>query len=441
MHGDDLSTSAEASAPLRDVVLAEFNRMAGFPTIVSRIEGDAKRRGLMLALSDQFPDIPLKGTTDRQLSSYLTYCRLKLDALPDPARSEAFFVATAVSYIGGRPEASVLRQDSIAPESSSGNASDPAPDRIGGAADAHNDEPERAVHRQSRTQSEDDKERHKDESRVQSRDVPMFPQTRGKQGLPASYAKFLLPCPDPLDGLSRARWLSGEVSSADGVAISFHLSGMRDEDLLMETEAEMSGDPSAFLRRHDASSMHAENVMPGVGEILNDLSRRLDPAGVDDTLEQMRDGLVRALGVFRPHALPELEAHGASLVVGSKALHAAALVQSAENVLLGDTDPQEERLKPPQRLMGNPHPDAALTPGTAMAGAFAKHLATGRMLLDALVDSLAELRLAQILRQTDERNMGHVMATFDAVFRADCLAPLDRYTVAKMEDCPQPVFG
>lgn len=430
----------ESELSLRDIVRIEFNRMGGFQPVLEEIVEPAKRQALLEELAARFTGIPIRGVEDRHLKGFFSYCRLKLDTLPNPADFEDFFLTTVLTHAGAAPEAAPLVAP-LTPSALGMGASAPAAlreSRASEKADVFGDSPGDVSAGTPRAPTRRDMVKGADARVAQS--IYLFPGGTGIASLPPSYPRYLLPCPDPRDPIARARWISGEVASADGLAIAFSMSGLNDEDAMLEAETEMAGEPEEFLARYGVITAQKEIHLKGHGAVLNDLARRLEPAGRDRTLDAMRDAMAEALRVYRPEMVDDLEKAGARLVVGPKAMRAAALVIAAEEALLSEITPEEEAQKPPQNLLGFPDPGKALRPGTTLAHAMAKHLGTGRQVLDAMVDSLAETRLAQLLRNVDPEEERQLMAGFDAVFLADCLSPTEAYRIAKMDYDLQPAL-
>lgn len=427
----DRAGSGEEAAPLRDIVRDEFNRMGGFLPVLEKITDHAKRKALLEHLSSRFTGIPIRGTDDRHLKGFFSYCRLKLDTLPNPAELEDFFLSAIVAFAepGAQPGQAEVRpaQAERLDEGAASGSAIPHPPPAHHAPQPAS-RPPRAAHAVPRA----------DAGRPSS--IELFPGGAGKAGLPSNFARFLLPCPDLGDAIARARWLSGEITSPDGLAISFGMSGISDEDAMMEAEAEMTGEPEAFLARHGIITGQKENHLKGFGAVLNHLASHLEPADSGRALEALRDAAVAALRIYRPDHLAELQHAAGKLVVGAKALRAAALVIAAEDAFLADLPAAGEEGRPEQNLLGFPDPSGSLRPGTTLAHAMAKHLATGRQPLDAMVDSLAETRLAQLLRQVDAVQERHLIASFDAVFLSDCLSTEEGYSIAKNYDDLEPAL-
>ena len=426
----DRAGSGEEAASLREIVRDEFNRMGSYLPVLEKIADHAKRNALLEQLSSRFTGIPVRGTEDRHMKGFFSYCRLKLDTLPNPAELEDFFLSTIIAFAkpGAQPGQIEVRtaQPERLDEGAAGGSAIPHPHPHPHPQPASR--PPRAEHAAPRA----------DAGLPSS--IALVPGGAGKAGLPSNFARFLLPCPDLGDAIARARWLSGEITSPDGLAISFGMSGISDEDAMMEAEAEMTGEPEAFLARHGIITAQKEIHLKGFGAVLNHLASHLEPADPDRALGALRDATVAALRIYRPDHLAELQHAAGKLVVGAKALRAAALVIAAEDVFLADLSAAGEEGRPEQNLLGFPDPSGSLRPGTTLAHAMAKHLATGRQPLDAMVDSLAETRLAQLLRQVDAVQERHLIAVFDAVFLSDCLSTEEGYSIAKNYDDLEPAL-
>lgn len=426
--GVSSTASADEAASFRDIVRDEFNRMGGFLPVLERIPDLAKRQALLEELADRFTGIPIRGTEDRHLKGFFSYCRLKLDTLPNPAELEDFFLSTILAHVGAGPQRGqdVNEPAPAQPATAAPSVTTPTAIPKNNGAEAPRSAP--------RARSKEAGEAGRPGS------IYLFAGGTGISSLPSNFARYLLPCPDQRDPIARARWLSGEIAAPDGLAVSFSMSGMSDEDAMLEAEAEMTGEPEAFLARHGIITVQKDVYLKGFGAILNQLASRIEPVGPERAMEALRDAMASALRIYRPDCVAEMERVGARLVAGPKALRAAALVIAAEDQFLADLSPQDEENKPAQNLLGFPDPAKALCRGTTLAHAMAKHLATGRQPLDAMVDSLAETRLAQLLRQVDAVQERQLMTVFDTVFLSDCLSGEEGYSIAKNYDDLEPAL-
>lgn len=416
--------SSDPERSLRDILREDFHKMGGFAVICERVPDPDTRMRMMTELATGFTGIAIWGTEDRLMKSFLSFCRLMLDTFKDPSGLEQFYLDTTQRYVEGGPEVahSVTELQKTAP---------PAADTADAGSGATSPEPcEIDVDHERSNRAEPFPTRN-----IDNKDVEIFtPPDGAPPDLPVDYPRLLLPCPAAENSMARSRWLSGEIADPRSIAVGFACVTPRAEERMLEAEAEMSGDPMGFLLKHGIISLQRDDLLPNPDKIVSDLGGIGAPAGEVETLTELRLALSSAIELLHPEHRDAMAHARAVLRVGPEALIAAARVIAAERIFLADFEPSVEAERPGQNILGSAHPEAALTPGMTLKRCMFMHLATGRKFIDALVDSLAETRLAQVSRLCTEDDDLALISGFDGIFFADCLAPADAYTVAKMDD-------
>lgn len=246
------------------------------------------------------------------------------------------------------------------------------------------------------------------------------------------YPSLLLPHPGDVDrGRFVGYWLSGRCWNAGAIAISFPLDPDAGE-AMTEAEAEYAAAPDIFAARIGVKPLRPATPGKNREAWLLEAGERgadEDPAEVKKAFAR---AVGRALGEIDPDQADRLAAHGACLEMGDDALRLVACAMTIERLfhpeMMDEPDPERRYL-----AHGAISPDQRHYAGVSLTRAAGYHIVTGAPLSEALSEALAELRLAQVLRITDDMDAPSVIEEFDAKFFSDCRAPLSSYSIAKNE--------
>lgn len=418
-----MSQASSEESP-RDRVRRLFHTMKDFDLLAAQIPEGTARAALPGLLSEKF-GVPAHGTDGASLARLFTFCRLKLDTYADTETMRSFFVETlchaldplAVPAEPAAYRAAVPASDTVACDEAS---SSPIVKNTINAEDGS-----KPVSRTATTAVAS-------VIKATPEDRILFPGQPAAGELPIHYPALLLPCPDGgRKKASRSRWLSGEIWGHDAVVIGFGDLSHRSEERMADAEAEMAADPVAYAERNDIRMMRADTLNNAPSDWLAQAAQggSVPEPSEPEVTRALRDAFAKAVLLYSPDHATTLAGLGARIEVGKGAAASFAQALRVEQSLLMDWDDGENRRA--QMLLGAPHPDRAIGPGTALARSAITHMLTGRQLADCLIDGLAELRLAQVLRGLDEEEATLAMIGFDQVFLADCQAPLESYRFAK----------
>lgn len=425
---------SEGAESLRDRLRRQFHTMKGLDELAAEIPQGPARDALPAFLSEKF-GVPGHGSDNDSLKRLFIFCRLKLDTYPDAESMQAVFLdAVSVAIQPGAVQS--VRPAAADPVSEEGHALREAPD----APPAHAppaparprvDPAPAAAARPAPGRAAPSSVNGHDASATAD-DPVLFPGQPFTGDLPIHYPSLLLPCPDQGRVQStRSRWLSGELWGRDALGIGFGDLSHRAEERLADAEAEMSADPAAYAARNGITMVSGAILNAAPREWLQSAAAASgqELPGPAELTRALRDAFAKAIVLFAPDRATLLAGLGARILAGPDARESFACAMQIERSFLADWQDGEGRRA--QILLGSPHPERAMSEGTALTRAAVTHLITGRQFADCLVEGLAELRLAQALRGQPEDCSTRIISGFDRIFFHDCQAALDDYRFAK----------
>jgi len=246
------------------------------------------------------------------------------------------------------------------------------------------------------------------------------------------FPSLLLPHPGNVD---RSRymgyWLAGTCWNAGSIAISFpHIKGAGAK--MADSESEYAAAPDIFMSRIKVAALRP----PRPGKDRSDWILEQGDRGQNEDLDQVRHVFAKAVGKawgdIDESVADRLAAHGATLSMGDDAVRLVASAMSIERHFHDALDEQgSERAR--CLAHGDISPNYRLYAGITLVHAAGHHIVSGAPLAEALSEALVYLRLAQIMRITDEPDHLEISRNFDAKFFADCRAPLSSYSVTENE--------
>lgn len=242
---------------------------------------------------------------------------------------------------------------------------------------------------------------------------------------------LLLPGPardEPVTAMTD--WISGKPWAPDVLALRLAPTELSAIEEVADLEAEGFSAPKTLrdrtgLRPWMDTTGRARGIswLHGAGRDLGIYAITCDQA-----LEAFRATLERTIETYWPAQAASLAAYGAKLAPGDEVPDLLASCRDIETFFLRETP--DETGQPAQDLRGTISPTCAFSKGICYDRAAYLFLSGGLSLSGALMESLIELRAAQVIRDVPEDQYAKVLQGFDAVFFHDCARPLEDYKLA-----------
>ena len=408
-----------------DAIDQAFYTMKGLEKVAQAIP-PMSREGISAELAVLFKLTPPAKNDESSLKTFLMFCRMKLDALPEQAAARTGFTRAVMAVMP-------------APAGSGAG-----PDQSSQAGIEAEQEPVRHIQGEAPASRQPDPEPRAQPAKVATSvsatvhgPVALYETQEEPEDPPAGFARLLLPPPSRNQSRQIGLWLSGDAWNDSGVTIAFRQTD-HFANMVTEVEAEIDASPASCfdemgLRTHAPHDPLLENLCQGrpgdwlIGQGEGEVETRY--------LQRFGRAMGAAIYLLDPERAAMLARCGAGLAIGAKGKELISAAGRIEDLFCEELADVDHR--PEQSLNGNITPYGKLEPGQAFVRA-AFMVAIGHDLGEALVDGLLDFRTAQALRAAierdeDQEDLNEIHAMMPEVFFTDCRTPLLSCSVAKNE--------
>lgn len=432
----------------QDRVSRILRSMRGIETLVREISEPGLRRSIYAALRENLELVQVEDPTpDQMFFKVLASASMKVLSLKDTDRRFTDTVGLITEAVRLSVGATVVARDPIVPHPApppAQNVQSPPPlrqdppSRVAAPAAVSSrpvEVPQKAVPAPAKTTAV---------VTSMSPALALFanlpPERRGGRRLdPLS---LLLPGPARDGALTEMTdWISGKPWASDVLALRFAPTDPAAIEEIADLEAEGFSAPKTLKDRpglrpfmETAGRERGISWLHGAGRDLGVYAITCEKAMV-----RFRETLERTIERYLPAQVSSLAAFGARLVPGEEVPDLLASAWDIEAFFLREAKDEDRR--PAQDPRGSISPDRALHGGLVYERAAYLYLSSGLSLSSALMESLIEFRLAQVLEDLDASQSSKVQQAFDAVFFNDCARPIEDYKLQAgvMQAQPEPM--